>query len=1021
MNKFFALFFFAFLFTVFMQGCKSADGRPTKLGKAYLNMTGRYNAYYHAGLLVDKANENLRLQHRDNFNELLPMYLDIANPDTNAVKQEADNAIKKLATNIELRRLSKWTDNSYLMMGQAEFMKQNYEKAAATFKYVIDKYNPDKPKSLMSKEELAEYNKKQKNTKKSTSSSKDSKSSAGKTAAQRQKEAAKKKKAEANRIKKAKAKQRKAEAKRKKEAAKLKKKNAKRKKAGKKPLPSKNTKPSTDKDKKDEPAVRTKAEGKLSLVDKTKEKKQKNEISEDEMLETQKRDKQGLLKHKPVRHAAMLWLAKSSIQNKDYNNAGLYLRMLDEDINTPKKLQGEVKAVQAHLYIVQKEYDKAIEQLELAVPLTKKRKGRRARYAYILAQLYDKTGNTEEAYEQYKAVIKLKPSYEMDLNARLSLAKAGAKTGTTDTDPEMAMRKMLREDKNEEYKGQIYFTLAEVQLRKGKLEDGIESLQKSMTYSQTDQQRLEASYLLAGLYFERENYLDAYAYYDTTKQIMKPEDARINEVQTRHGQLKTYAVNAREYAINDSLLRISFLPIDQQKAYVQQIRKEEAEAAKAGNGNKDLQRLNVSKTAGVTISDNALAQSNFPLYNNNQVKKGEKDFEKRWGSRPWADNWRSQNDLSSSGALASGGGKNDVAPLTEKEFSDYLTKLKIPKDDKEREELQKKIASNLLNMGTAQHEQLAQSEKAVVVLDTLATRYPKYPQALDGLYVMYSIYQQLGQTAKAQAVKERINKDHANSAVAQIVNDPSKLNARQEKEKAIQTAYESAYKDLQDKNYAQAKSKSEAALATYATENTPYKAKFALVTAMSIGALEGEDAYIKALRVVQTSFPETAEAKKAKEILDILGKGSSADDNKKSGAPQDKRAKDNGAEGVQFTENMNTGHYVIIVFEDTKAKLEPLRAPIDAFNKDNFASARLNVASIILENKIPAITVRKFANGADAVNYVKQARNAPNYLGKDAPKGNIYVVGQDNYRILLQPPFGKFDDYVKFHNDFYKL
>ena len=1020
MNKFFALFSFALLLAFLMQGCKTADGRPTKLGKAYLNMTGRYNAYYHAGLRIDKANENIRLQFRDNYNELLPLYRDIANPDTNSVKQETDEAIHKLATNIELRRLSQWTDNSYLLMGQAEFLKHNFEKSAATFKYVIDKYNPDKPKSLMDKDELAEYNKKNKNTKKtnnSNSSKKDDKPAQSQQQAQQK--AAKNRKAEAKRIQKARAKQRKEAAKRKKAEAKRKKKAAKRKKKGKSTSSKKkttNTKVADTKAKDKEPTKKIKAEGKLSLVDNTKEKKEKKEISEDEMLlNEQKRQKQGLLKHKPVRHAAMLWLAKSYIEIKDYNNAGLYLRMLEDDINTPKKLMGEVKATHAHMYIAQKEYQQAIEHLEEAIPLTKRRKGKRARYAYVLAQLYDKTGQTELAHDEYKRVIKLKPSYEMDLNARLSLAKAAAKTGSTDTDPELAMRRMLREDKNEEYKGQIYFTLAEVQLRKGKTEEGIESLQKSMTFSQSEQQRMEASYLLATLYFEREDYLKAYAYFDTTKTTMKPEDVRSAEVNARHGQLKTYAVNAMEYAVNDSLLRISLLPFEEQKALVQQLKKEEEAKAASGKGNKEERQV---VRSAITISENALAQSNFPLYNNNQVKKGEKDFEKRWGSRPWTDNWRSQSALSASGALASGG-KNDIAPLTEKDVNDYLAKMKVPKDDAGREDLKKKIANNLLNMGTAQHEQLEQSEKAVLVLDTLATRFATYPQAVEGLYIMYSIYQQLGQTAKAQAVKDRINKEHANSAIAQIVNDPSKLNARQEKEKAIATAYENAYKDFQNKAYEASKAKVDAALAAYSAESTPYKPKLGLLGAMNIGALQGEEAYIKALRTVTTSFPETPEAKKAKEILDILVQTSTA--SKPATNPNASTPIGEKPAGVQFIENMNTGHYVLIVFDDLKTKVEPVRAPIDAFNKDNFSSSRLNVSSIIIENKIPAITVRKFANGEDAINYVKQAKNAPNYMGKEAPKANIYVVGQDNYRLLLQPPFDKFDQYIQFHNNYYKL
>jgi tetratricopeptide (TPR) repeat protein len=957
--------------------CKTADGRPTKLGMGYLNLTGRYNAYYHAGLRRDKAHETIRMQYKDNYNELIALYPYAANTDTNSIKPPLEEAIKKLAFNIELRRPSHWTDDSYLMLGEVEFLKKKYEKSTETFKYIVDKYNPDKPKSAMSKEEIAELNKKNK----------------------------------------------KANAKKKKKKKPAKKKPAKKKK-----------KPSSKKKKKPTPKPTPKTtdvepNGGGGEDDKDKE-------------ETVKPKKYGLFKHKPNRHHAMLWLAKSYIEIKQYDDAGLYLRLLDQDPNTPRRLRSEVKIVEAYLFIAQKEYSKAIEPLEAGIKLCRRRRIK-SRYVYVLAQLYDRQNNAQLAYENYRRVIKLKPAYEMDLNARLSAAKAGARAGATDINPELAMRRMLRDEKNEEYKDQIYFALAEIQLRNGNTEDGIENLRNSLAASKGGPQRVEAAHLLASLYYEKKDYIPAYLYYDTTSQIMDKIDPRSTEVVARRRQLELFATNSIALTVHDSLLKISLLSPEEQKAYAQRIRKEQndlaAAEAKASGGktpasNRPLtmqEKANLggkntknttspSATGGKpNVSDNALAQSNFALYNPAQQKRGEKDFEKRWGNRPWIDNWRSSKALDDNPAANVATGKTELQPMTEQEIKDFLTALNVPQDEKQRDELNKKIATNLLNIGTAQHEQLNQTDNAITTLQKLIDRYPKLVQGLEGMYLLFNIYNQKGDQAKADAVKKLIMTHHPDSDIAKAAQNPSFVNARQAKEKELNTYYQATYETVRKGKYEEAIAKINDVQKLFG-ENHQFRARFALLLAMCEGGTKGEQDYIKALRIVSTSFPNTEEDKKAKEIVALLTKnGGSKNTTPNKTDPTNPNKVDDNA--FKFTENMATGHYVLIVFDDNKVKMDPLRTPVDNFNKSSYAESRLNVASLMIENSIPAITVRKFSNADQAIGYVKSARANAKYLGENPPTYTLYIVGQNNYRALLQPPFGKFEAYKNFHNQYYKL
>jgi len=51
---------------------------------------------------------------------------------------------------------------------------------------------------------------------------------------------------------------------------------------------------------------------------------------------------------------------------------------------------------------------------------------------------------------------------------------------------------------------------------------------------------------------------------------------------------------------------------------------------------------------------------------------------------------------------------------------------------------------------------------------------------------------------------------------------------------------------------------------------------------------------------------------------------------------------------------------------------------------------------------------------------VKNAQAAPKFLGDNAPEHRFLIIHQDNYRMLVQPPYNKFDAYVEFHDKFYK-
>jgi tetratricopeptide (TPR) repeat protein len=154
----------------------------------------------------------------------------------------------------------------------------------------------------------------------------------------------------------------------------------------------------------------------------------------------------------------MVWYGRTLTERDKYEEAEFLFRELWEDRNFPKNKYDELATAEARLFIKQKKYDKAIAPLAKAIELTESKK-QRARLSFILAQLYERAGQHEEAYAAYDKVLKNGPKYEMEFNARLQQTSAGwANQKITSESALKTYERMLNDDKNLEYRDQIYYS-----------------------------------------------------------------------------------------------------------------------------------------------------------------------------------------------------------------------------------------------------------------------------------------------------------------------------------------------------------------------------------------------------------------------------------------------------------------------------------------------------------------------------------------------------------------------------------
>lgn len=135
------------------------------------NLTARYNYIYNSNVIITTHQQELAETHRENYDQILPVYLGPEIDSSFIVKDAAggkgiDDVIKKAKVIILEKTYSNYLDEAYILLGKAQFYKGNYFNAAEYFSYTTKNYRQNtksytealnwKARSLMQVRRLSE-------------------------------------------------------------------------------------------------------------------------------------------------------------------------------------------------------------------------------------------------------------------------------------------------------------------------------------------------------------------------------------------------------------------------------------------------------------------------------------------------------------------------------------------------------------------------------------------------------------------------------------------------------------------------------------------------------------------------------------------------------------------------------------------------------------------------------------------------------------------------------------------------
>lgn len=718
-------------------------------------------------------------------------------------------------------------------------------------------------------------------------------------------------------------------------------------------------------------------------------------------------------KDNPSRYLALLWLIKTyNAQNSVINTAAI-IDMLENDKSFPKKYQGMFDIMRAEYYVKMENYPRAIELLTRGIPAEKKKK-QRARFTYILAQLYELTGDQKKASRYYEQCAKLNPPYELFFNARIKRAMTA--TGSDSKEVKKLLTKMLKDEKNKEYLDQIYYALAELNMKDGDTITGMNQLKLSAATSMANTKQRGLSYLkLADIYFSHQDYVPAQAYYDSCANFLPKDHKQFQLVMNKKTSLNALIKNMRIISLEDSLLKVAAMDTSRINKMIgkmiadliEQDKKKEEDKQNNQTGNNNFWTQNNQNQTGNTTT------GAWYFYNPAQISFGVSDFLKKWGNREREDDWRRSIKETDPSLVQDpelntkqDTGKKDTKLADNKTREFYLKN--IPFTEEQKTKSNERILEAYYALGGIYKEQLQDLPRANTTFEELNKRYPGNKYELASWYSLYRIALSRKNTGAQQKYKTSICSKYAESEICKLVSNPNFASENAGRQSEVEKLYSETYAAYTGGNYTTVIQNAAKADSLY--PKSELMPKFALLNAYAVGRTGTVQEYENALQRIIAKYPKDPAKGKAQELLDAIKRVGITNvvpkDTTKPKAPD-------------FVYNANGEHFCAVFIVNKKIKGSDLAARLSNFNTEYFSLASLGVSSNLLDLESQIVLVKSFANANKAMEYyamlVGDLKVFKDMSNKDY---KVTVISADNWARLFKDK--KKLEYIAFFEENYK-
>ena len=706
-----------------------------------------------------------------------------------------------------------------------------------------------------------------------------------------------------------------------------------------------------------------------------------------------------------IRYLGMTWLARAYIMIGEMREADRILMMLADESAFPEDYLEAFHTTRSQYHIKNSSYGVAAEHLETTLALKGVKKEEKIRYTYILAQLYEETGQNNLALEKYKRVTRYNPTYEMAFNSRVSMAEVFESGSSNSEELKKLLTKMLKDSKNKEYKDQIYFALGNIMMEEGFREQAIEYYQLSVAASlQNQYQKGFSSLTLAKIFYEEPDYILSAAYYDSAVSFLDKDYPGYSGLATLSASLSDLVYNVSSFELEDSVQMLAGLPEGARFAIIdgiiEKVREEEEEAqlleqqAMQDMAFNQSMLYNSNQTGG---SNDQQQGGNWYFYNLNAKSFGQPEFRMKWGERALEDNWRRKNkqsisdltgELGEEGDTINGGEGPVIFDNKSREF--YLAN--IPLNDSAMEQSNLRLEDALHNMGVIYMQNLLDYKESINAFEELLSRFPSGRYTPSTMYNLHDLNNTIQEPDRSTYYKSQLLAGYPESHYSKLLNNPNYIKELEAEEQKVVKSYEKVFVRYKQKEFASVVAGADSAIVQF--ENDPLVPKFKYIKALSVGAMLGKEEMKVEFDSLISQHPSTEESIRAQEIIDYMYVAFPV-------IKEADQAKE--AEVIYMDHDPEQEHHFLISLHSTE-DVNKVSFDLLNYNLDYFNQYDLSIEQVNMVDSYSIIVVKTFINtdGAERYMQVIEENRDTILAGIDPSRYRMMIISLDNYVILSE-------------------
>ncbi len=632
----------------------------------------------------------------------------------------------------------------------------------------------------------------------------------------------------------------------------------------------------------------------------------------------------------PSRNDALIWMARTLIEQDELGDAASLISTLQNDPNLPKRLVDDLNDVNGYWFYKQGIYDSAAVYLEKGLTNAETKQDL-ARGEFLLAQLYEMKGKYDKASEYYTKASSHTTRALMDIHAQMNNAKMKKSGNEKDLDNGINnLLKLSKKDNFETYRDVIFYSAAELAMEKPDSNMAVDLFNKSLKYNENNIPYKNKAFLqLAEIAYNRKQYVTAFSMYDSLQSGDTSLKETLEQIQERRNALSKVAAQIIIIEREDSLQRIAAMEPAAREAFVKKLskklRKEKGLKEEDYNsGSVDQITFDKDKDQPRDLfASNDKSGSDWYFYNASVKAKGFNDFKKKWGVRTNTDNWRrksaastpSQNMNPGTDDLGSIGNMNpdDDTPVSQPAVSDKKglnrsdLALKGDKsnkpnkgaagktggddaggDDGQLEDLSfeglmsnlpltpeqltisnQKLAAAIYELGKLFQQELQDYTEAINTYNSSLQRFPDSLYEGEIYFNLSYCYSKTGMNDKAAYYKNLVAQGYAGGKADKMLKE---LNAAKTgtKNPAATKAYENIYNLFIEGKFAEALDEKKKADSIYG--NSYWTPQLLYIEAVYHVKQKEDSLAIAVLQDITTLYPKSPLKPKAERMIDVLGR-----------------------------------------------------------------------------------------------------------------------------------------------------